>query len=160
MMIVLSPILTAITFAMLAVMLLVVKTIGGRSRRYFAAQQKAIGAVNGYIEEMIEGQKVIKVFNHEDAAKAGFAGLNETYRDAATRAQAYAGAMMPAMGKPEPHQLCYHLLHRRPAGHPHRRSGRALRLFAVYQAGEPAHHPDLSAGEHHPLRCGRRRAGL
>ena len=98
MMIVLSPILTAITCAMLAVMLLVVKTIGGRSRRYFAAQQKAIGDVNGYIEEMIEGQKVIKVFNHEDAAKAGFAGLNETYRDAATRAQAYAGAMMPAMG--------------------------------------------------------------
>ena len=98
MMIVLSPILTAITFAMLAVMLLVVKTIGGRSRRYFAAQQKAIGAVNGYIEEMIEGQKVIKVFNHEDAAKAGFAGLNEAYRDAATKAQAYAGAMMPAMG--------------------------------------------------------------
>ena len=68
MMIVLSPILTAITAVMLGVMLLVVKTIGGRSRRYFAAQQKAIGAVNGYIEEMIEGQKVIKVFNHEAAA--------------------------------------------------------------------------------------------
>ena len=98
MMIVLSPVLTAITFVMLAVMLLVVKTIGSRSRRYFADQQKAIGAVNGYLEEMIEGQKVIKVFNHESAAKAGFAGLNETYRDAATRAQAYAGAMMPAMG--------------------------------------------------------------
>ena len=96
MMIVLSPILTAITAVMLGVMLLVVKTIG--SRRYFAAQQKAIGAVNGYIEEMIEGQKVIKVFNHEAAAKAGFTGLNDTYRDAATRAQAYAGAMMPAMG--------------------------------------------------------------
>ena len=98
MMIVLSPILTAITAVMLGVMLLVVKTIGGRSRRYFAAQQKAIGAVNGYIEEMIEGQKVIKVFNHEAAAKAGFTGVNDTYRDAATRAQAYAGAMMPAMG--------------------------------------------------------------
>lgn len=98
MMIVLSPILTAITAVMLGVMLLVVKTIGGRSRRYFAAQQKAIGAVNGYIEEMIEGQKVIKVFNHEAAAKVGFTGLNDTYRDAATRAQAYAGAMMPAMG--------------------------------------------------------------
>ncbi|WP_295587534.1 ABC transporter ATP-binding protein [uncultured Oscillibacter sp.] len=98
MMIVLSPLLTLITFAMLAVMLSVVKVIGGRSRRYFASQQAAIGAVNGYIEEMIEGQKVIKVFNHEEAAKAGFAGLNEDYRQAATRAQAYAGAMMPAMG--------------------------------------------------------------
>ncbi len=98
MMLVLSPILTGITALMLLVMLGVVKVIGSRSRRYFADQQKAIGAVNGYIEEMIEGQKVIKVFNHEDAAKEGFRGLNETYRDAGTKAQAYSGAMMPAMG--------------------------------------------------------------
>ena len=54
--------------------------------------------MNGYIEEMIEGQKVIKVFNHEPAAKEGFRERNEAYRQAATRAQAYAGAMMPAMG--------------------------------------------------------------
>nr|WP_326183783.1 ABC transporter ATP-binding protein [uncultured Oscillibacter sp.] len=98
MMIVLSPTLSLITFVMLAVMLLVVKVIGGRSRRYFAAQQRAVGAVNGYIEEMIEGQKVIKVFNHERAAKEGFYGLNETYRQAGTRAQIYSGMMMPAMG--------------------------------------------------------------
>ena len=98
MMIVLSPSLTLITLVMLVVMLWVVKTIGGRSRRYFAAQQAALGAVNGYIEEMIEGQKVIKVFNHEHAAKADFRKLNEGYRQAATRAQAYGGAMMPAMG--------------------------------------------------------------
>ena len=98
MMIVLSPVLTLITFAMLAVMLLVVKTIGGRSRRYFAAQQKALGEVNGYIEEMIEGQKVIKVFNHENAAKEGFYQRNEAYRKAGTLAQSYGGAMMPAMG--------------------------------------------------------------
>ena len=98
MMIVLSPILTAITFLMLGVMLLVVKTVGSRSRRYFAAQQKAIGEVNGYIEEMIEGQKVIKVFNHEEAAKAGFRQRNEAYRRAGTLAQIYAGMMPPAMG--------------------------------------------------------------
>ena len=98
MMLVLSPTLTLITFAMLAVMLVVVKTIGGRSRRYFAAQQKALGEVNGYIEEMIEGQKVIKVFNHETAAKEGFYARNEAYRQAGTRAQIYGGAMMPAMG--------------------------------------------------------------
>ena len=98
MMLVLSPVLTLITFAMLAVMLVVVKTIGGRSRRYFAAQQKALGEVNGYIEEMIEGQKVIKVFNHETAAKEGFYARNEAYRQAGTRAQIYGGAMMPAMG--------------------------------------------------------------
>ena len=98
MMIVLSPILTAITFAMLAVMLLVVKVVGSRSRRYFAAQQKAIGEVNGYIEEMIEGQKVIKVFNHEEAAKEGFRRRNEAYRRAGTLAQIFAGIMPPAMG--------------------------------------------------------------
>ena len=98
MMLYLNWVLTLITFAFLALMLLTVKTIGGRSRVSFQRQQAALGAVNGYVEEMIEGQKVIKVFNHEDAAKAGFAGLNEAYRDAATKAQAYAGAMMPAMG--------------------------------------------------------------
>ena len=98
MMLVLSPTLTLITFAMLAVMLVVVKTIGSRSRRYFAAQQKALGEVNGYIEEMIEGQKVIKVFNHESAAKEGFDQRNEAYRQAGTRAQIYAGIMMPVMG--------------------------------------------------------------
>ncbi len=98
MMLVLSPVLTLITFGALAVMLVVVKVIGGRSRRYFAAQQAALGTVNGYIEEMIEGQKVIKVFNHEAAAKADFRERNEAYRQAATRAQAYGGAMMPAMG--------------------------------------------------------------
>ncbi len=98
MMLVLSPVLTLITFAVLAVMLLVVKVIGGRSRRYFAAQQKAVGEVNGYIEEMIEGQKVIKVFNHEGAAKEGFDERNEAYCQAGTRAQIYAGMMMPVMG--------------------------------------------------------------
>ena len=98
MMLVLSPTLTLITFATLAVMLGVVKTIGSRSRRYFADQQKALGEVNGYIEEMIEGQKVIKVFNHEEAAKAGFQERNHAYRQAATRAQIFSGMMMPAMG--------------------------------------------------------------
>ena len=98
MMLVLSPALTLVTFGMMGVMLFVVKTIGGRSRRYFAAQQKTLGEVNGYIEEMIEGQKVIKVFNHEPEAKAGFNSRNTAYRDAAINAHTYAGAMMPAMG--------------------------------------------------------------
>ncbi len=98
MMIVLSPLLSCVTFAMLVVMLGVVKTIGSRSRRYFAAQQATLGQMNGYIEEMIEGQKVIKVFNHASAAQAGFDERNEAYRQNATRAQIYAGAMMPAMG--------------------------------------------------------------
>lgn len=98
MMVVLSPILTLVTFCMLAVMLTVVKQIGSRSRKYFAAQQKALGAVNGYIEEMTEGQKVIKVFNHEAQAREGFVQRNEAYRRSGTRAQIFAGVMMPAMG--------------------------------------------------------------
>lgn len=71
MMLFLSWRLTLITVAVLVVMLLVVRGIGSRSRYFFAEQQKDIGAVNGYIEEMIEGQKVIKVFNHEEKAKEG-----------------------------------------------------------------------------------------
>ena len=98
MMIVLNPWLTLITFLFLGLMGLVVKVIGGRSRANFRRQQAALGALNGYIEEMIEGQKVIKVFNHEGQAVERFTALNGDYRDAATAAQAYAGMMMPAMG--------------------------------------------------------------
>ena len=98
MMIVLNPWLTLITFLFLGLMGLVVKAIGGRSRANFQRQQAALGALNGYIEEMIEGQKVIKVFNHEGQAVERFTALNGDYRDAATAAQAYAGMMMPAMG--------------------------------------------------------------
>ena len=98
MMIVLNPWLTLITLLFLGLMGVVVKTIGGRSRTNFQRQQAALGAMNGYIEEMIEGQKVIKVFNHEGQTVARFTDLNGGYRDAATAAQAYAGMMMPAMG--------------------------------------------------------------
>ena len=98
MMLVLSPPLTLITFAVLGVMLLVVRSIGSRSHLCFSRQQKTLGAVNGYIEEMTEGQKVIKVFNHEQAAKEGFYARNEEYFRAAVQAQMFAGMMMPAMG--------------------------------------------------------------
>ena len=98
MMLYLSPLLFLVTLFSLGLMLLVVMTVGKRSRRYFMAQQRDLGEVNGYIEEMIEGQKVIKVFNHESKAKAGFQERNERYRRSATNAQSFAGAMMPAMG--------------------------------------------------------------
>ena len=90
--------LTLISIAFLFIMLLVVKGIGGKSRVNFQRQQAAIGALNGYIEEMIEGQKVVKVFGHERKSIEGFAQRNETYREAGTLAQAFAGAMMPIMG--------------------------------------------------------------
>lgn len=98
MMLYLNWVLTLITIFFLLLMFLVVKGIGSRSRVSFQQQQKALGSVNGYVEEMIEGQKVIKVFNHEQKTIGQFDELNEKYRQAATAAQAYAGSMMPAMG--------------------------------------------------------------
>lgn len=98
MMVITSPILFLVTVFCLGLMLLVVMTVGKRSRYFFAEQQRDIGIVNGYIEEMIEGQKVIKVFNHEEKARQGFAQRNEAYRRSATAAQSFAGAIMPAMG--------------------------------------------------------------
>jgi ATP-binding cassette subfamily B multidrug efflux pump len=97
MMLYMNWVLTLITVVFLVLMLLVVKGVGRRSRVSFQAQQQALGAMNGYIEEMVEGQKVIKVFNHEGKAIAQFSDLNDKYRDAATAAQTYSGAMMPAM---------------------------------------------------------------
>ena len=98
MMIITSPILFLVTIFCLGLMFLVVMTVGKRSRYFFAEQQRDIGIVNGYIEEMIEGQKVIKVFNHETKAREGFAQRNKAYRRSATAAQSFAGSIMPAMG--------------------------------------------------------------
>lgn len=98
MMLVLSPILTLLTIGMLAIMLLVIRKIGSKSGRYFKAQQKAVGNANGYIEEMIEGQKVVKVFCHEDKVKAEFEVINEELRSAATNANTSANILMPIMG--------------------------------------------------------------
>lgn len=98
MMMVLSPLLTLFIVVMLAVMLVIIKILGGKSASFFKRQQKAVGKVNGYIEEMIEGQKVVKVFCHEPETKAGFAVLNEDLRKAATDANTYASILMPIMG--------------------------------------------------------------
>lgn len=98
MMIVLNPLLILVTLVFLIIMVFVIKSIGSKSKRYFGEQQKEIGALNGYIEEMIEGQKVIKVFCHEDKAIEDFKKYNEELRKASTNAQNYAGRMMPALG--------------------------------------------------------------
>lgn len=97
MMLVLSPMLTLLIVAMLFVMYAVIKTIGSRSARSFQENQKALGETNGYIEEMIEGQRVIKVFCHEETVKSDFAVLNERQRVAATNANTLANIMMPIM---------------------------------------------------------------
>ena len=98
MLIILNWQLTIITLVCDAAIVLYARYSGARSKRFFAAQQASLGDLDGYIEEMVSGQKVIKVFNHEDEAITRFTGLNGSYRDAATAAQAYAGMMMPAMG--------------------------------------------------------------
>jgi len=79
-------------------MLRVTKRLMGRSSRYFVAQQRSLGALNGYIEEMIHGQKVVKVFCHEEAAKREFDGKNEELCHNATLANQIANIMMPVMG--------------------------------------------------------------
>ncbi|MGM9607913.1 MAG: ABC transporter ATP-binding protein [Oscillospiraceae bacterium] len=97
MMIYISPLLFLVTILVLAAAFLVIKTWGGRSRRYYQEQQAALGAVNGNIQEMIEGLKVVKAFTHEDIAKEQFAQLNENYRKAGTAANFTSGATMPMM---------------------------------------------------------------
>lgn len=97
MMIVLNPILTGIAILMLVIMMLITKTIAGRSGCFFKARQDSVGKVNGYIEEMIEGQKVVKVFCHEQAVNSRFDELNETLRKNTAAASTLASIMGPIM---------------------------------------------------------------
>lgn len=98
MMIFLSPILTVLTVAMVIFMLFVVKNIAKKSAQYFKAQQHQIGTLNGFIEEHIEGQKVIKVFHHEEKVLEQFEQLNEEWRESSTKAQFYATIIFPVLG--------------------------------------------------------------
>lgn len=92
---ILSIPLTIVTVLMIFVMLFVTTKTAGLSGKFFMKQQKALGSVNGYIEEMITGQKVVKVFCHEDEAIEGFTRINDELGDCAFRANAYANVMMP-----------------------------------------------------------------
>ena len=98
MMVILSPVLFLVSLVMLAAITLVFTFFGKRSRKYYARQQAALGAVNGNIQEMIEGLKVVKAFNHEEQAKTQFSALNEEFRDAASQAGYYSSAIMPIAG--------------------------------------------------------------
>lgn len=90
--------LTLVTLAMIPLMMKAGGAVAKRSHKYFSAQQASLGAVNGYIEEMITGQKVVKVFCHEEAAQEEFDLLNEDLRDNQIRAQFFGGIMGPVMG--------------------------------------------------------------
>ena len=87
--------LTLITLCMVAVMLFTTSRLSGKSGVYFGQQQRDIGAVNGYIEEMMEGQKVVKVFCHEEKALEDFRRINDQLRDSANNANKFANIMMP-----------------------------------------------------------------
>jgi ATP-binding cassette subfamily B protein len=92
-----SPLLTLVTLIVVPLMLYVASRIIKKSKNYFTAQQNELGTVNGYVEEMITGQKVIKVFCYEENAAADFEKLNYSLRDKATQAQLYSGVMMPVI---------------------------------------------------------------
>lgn len=89
--------LTILVVVMLFVIIKVIGVIGSRSSKGFIAQQASLGAVNGYIEEMIDGQKVVKVFCHEEKADEAFDNLNNKLCEASTRANTFANILMPIM---------------------------------------------------------------
>lgn len=94
-MLILNVPLTLLTFVMVGIMLALTKTMGGRSAKYFIAQQKDIGDLNGYIEEMMDGQKVVKVFCHEEANKQQFDVLNEQLFHSSYQANNYSNVIGP-----------------------------------------------------------------
>ena len=94
-MIVLNPALTVISIVTAVVMLLVTSNFSKLSGKYYVRQQRDLGIVDGFIEEMLDGQKVVKVFCHEQAAKADFHKVNDQLRDSADKANRYANLLMP-----------------------------------------------------------------
>lgn len=90
--------LTLITVVMVPIMIRVVGAIGGKSRKFYQAQQAAIGTLNGYVEETVAGQKVVKVFCHEEESREEFGFLNQDLRTKQIRAMFYGGIMGPVMG--------------------------------------------------------------
>ena len=89
--------LTLVVLAMVVIMVFVARFFGKKSSEYFIKQQKDIGTVNGYIEEIMSGQKVVKVFCHEEESKKKFDELNEELCDSSTNANSYANTLMPCI---------------------------------------------------------------
>ena len=94
-MVILNPALTVISILTAIVMLLVTTSFSRLSGKYYVRQQRDLGAVDGFIEEMLDGQKVVKVFCHEEAAKEDFQKVNDRLRDSANKANRYANLLMP-----------------------------------------------------------------
>lgn len=97
-MLILSPLLTVLAVVMIGVLLLVTKKIGGNSGKFFVRQQIALADVTGYVEERMNGQRVVKVFNHENKSKEEFDKLNERLFESAANANTFANMMGPVIG--------------------------------------------------------------
>lgn len=93
----LSVYLTLIVVLILVLIMIIMKNVTKRSGAYFLNQQEALGDLNGYVEEMVNGQKVVKVFSHEEAAKKGFHKKNEVWRQNSTKATSIGSVIMPMM---------------------------------------------------------------
>ena len=98
MMIVMNPLLTLISFCFLVCMYFIVKVSGGKSRFYFRKQQQHLGALNGFIQEILAGEKVVRVTGHEEAAVDDFDRLNQGLSESTNSAQIFSGSVMPALG--------------------------------------------------------------
>lgn len=94
-MISLNPILTLVSLCMVAIMLFTTKQVAGRSGKYFKVQQEALGSINGFIEERMEGQKVVKVFCHEEKSMEEFGALNQALFESSYNANKFANLMGP-----------------------------------------------------------------
>ena len=97
-MLALSPLLTILAVVMIGVLLLVTKKIGGNSGKYFVRQQLDIADVTGFVEERMNGQRVIKIFNHERVSEQEFDALNDRLYESATKANTFANMMGPIIG--------------------------------------------------------------
>ncbi len=97
-MLILSPLLTAAAISVVIFAVIFTRILGGKSAGFFRATQKNIGALNGYVEEMAEGQKIVKVFNHEDEAIEEFSRLNDELYVTTKNANGFANVVMPIMG--------------------------------------------------------------
>ncbi len=97
-MLILSPLLTALALTVVFFAVIITRVLGGKSAKFFRATQKNLGAVNGYIEEMTDGQKVVKVFNYEDEATEVFEKLNDELYMTTKNANGFANIVMPIMG--------------------------------------------------------------
>lgn len=97
-MLILSPLLTILAVLIIGLMIFVTKKIGGNSGKYFVSQQKSLADVTGFVEERMNGQRVVKVFNHERKSEEEFDKLNEALFESASQANAFANMMGPVIG--------------------------------------------------------------